>query len=74
MLLLHRYHHADHVTAGIRAALSIANTDPAVAAVETRRAIEHLQPEPVVTPVERVPDLSVYDQLLTIEPRPESGS
>lgn len=73
VLLLHRYHHADHVVAGIRAALSIGNTDPAVVAVETRRAIEHLQPEPVVTPVERVPDLSVYDQLLTIEPRPESG-
>ena len=67
VLLLHRYHHTDHVIAGIRAALSIGNTDPAVVAVETRRAIEHLQPEHVVGPVERVPDLSVYDQLLTIE-------
>jgi hypothetical protein len=67
VLLLHRYHHADHVIAGIRAALSIGNADPAVVAVETRRAIEHLQPEPAVGPVERVPDLSVYDQLLTIE-------
>jgi hypothetical protein len=72
VLLLHRYHHTDHVTAGIRAALSIGNTDPAVVAVETRRAIEHLQPEPVVTPVERVPDLSVYDQLLTIEHHPKA--
>ena len=67
VLLLHRYHHPDHVLAGIRAALSIGNTDPAVVAVETRRAIEHLQPEPAVGPVERVPDLSVYDQLLTIQ-------
>ena len=68
VLLLHRYHHTDHVIAGIRAALSIGNVDPAVVAVETRRAIEHhLQPEPAVGPVERVPDLSVYDQLLTIE-------
>lgn len=66
VLLLHRYHHTDHVIAGIRAALSIGNTDPAVVAVETRRAIEHLQPEPAIGPVERVPDLSVYDQLLTI--------
>jgi hypothetical protein len=67
VLLLHRHHHSDHVIAGIRAALSIGNVDPAVVAVETRRAIEHLQPEPAVGPVERVPDLSVYDQLLTIE-------
>jgi hypothetical protein len=73
VLLLHRYHHTDHVTAGIRAALSIGNTDPAVVAVETRRAIEHhLQPEATVTPVERVPDLSVYDQLLTIEHHPKA--
>jgi len=69
VLLLHRYHHTDHVIAGIRAALSIGNVDPAVIAVETRRAIEHhLQPEPPVGPVERIPDLSVYDQLLTIQP------
>jgi hypothetical protein len=67
VLLLHRHHHTEHVLAGIRAALSIDNTDPAVVAVETRRAIEHLQTEPVVGPVERVPDLSIYDQLLTIE-------
>jgi transposase len=69
VLLLHRHHHADHVITGIRAALSINNIDPAVVAVETRRAIEHHQPqpdEPVV--IERVPDLSVYDQLLTIHP------
>jgi transposase len=68
VLLLHRYHHSDHVIAGIRAALSIGNIDPAVVAVETRRAIEHLQPEPDTAPVERVPDLSLYDQLLTIDP------
>ena len=68
VLLLHRHHHADHVIAGIRAALSIGNVDPAVVAVETRRAIEHhLQPGPAVGPIERVPDLSVYDQLLSIE-------
>ena len=42
VLLLHRFHHADHVIARIRAALSIGNADPAVVAVETRRAIEHL--------------------------------
>jgi len=68
VLLLHRHHHTDHVIAGIRAALSIDNTDPAVVAVETRRAIEHLQPQPATGPIERVPDLSVYDQLLTIQP------
>jgi len=68
VLLLHRHHHSDHVIAAIRAALSIGNVDPAVVAVETRRAIEHhLQPEPAVGPVERVPDLSVYDQLLIID-------
>jgi len=67
VLLLHRYHHSDHVVAGIRAALSIGNVDPAVVAVETRRAIEHLDPAPAVGPVERIPDLSVYDQLLTIQ-------
>ncbi len=71
VLLLHRHHHADHVICGIRAALSIDNVDPAVVAVETRRAIEHVEPEPAVGPVERVPDLSIYDQLLTIEPNPE---
>ena len=73
VLLLHRYHHTDHVIAGIRAALSIGNVDPAVVAVETRRAIEHLQPEPAVGPVERVPDLSVYDQLLTIQPEQKAN-
>ena len=67
VLLLHRHHNTDHVIAGIRAALSIGNTDPAVVAVETRRAIEHLQPEPAGGPVERFPDLSIYDQLLTIQ-------
>ena len=72
VLLLHRHHHGDHVIAGIRAALSIDNVDPAVVAVETRRAIEHLQLEPVTGPVERVHDLSVYDQLLlTVQPQPE---
>ena len=71
VLLLHRHHHPDDVIAGIRAALSIGNVDPAVVAVETRRAIEHLQPEPAAGPVERIPDLSIYDQLLTINPTPE---
>lgn len=71
VLLLHRHHHADHVICGIRAALSIDNVDPAVVAVETRRAIEHLESVAVVGPVEEMPDLSIYDQLLTIEPNPE---
>ena len=30
-----------------------------------------LEPEPMTGPVERVPDLSIYDQLLTIEPTQE---
>ena len=67
VLLLHRYHHPNHVIAGIRAALSIGNVDPAVVAVGIRQAIEHLQPEPAVGLVERMPELSVHDQLLTIE-------
>jgi transposase len=71
VLLLHRHHHTDHVVAGIRAALSIDSVDPGVVAVETRRAIEHLAPEPDAGPVERIPDLSIYDQLLTIEPNPK---
>jgi len=71
VLLLHRHHDNDHVISGIRAALSIDSVDAGVVAVETRRAIEHLEPEPAVGPVERVPDLSIYDQLLTIEPNQE---
>ena len=71
VLLLHRHHDNDHVISGIRAALSIDSVDPGVVAVETRRAIEHLEPEPQTGPVERVPDLSIYDQLLTIEPNQE---
>ena len=71
VLLLHRHHHADHVISGIRAALSIDSVDVAVVAVETRRAIEHLEPDPPTGLVERVPDLSIYDQLLTIEPNQE---
>lgn len=71
VLLLHRHHDNDHVISGIRAALSVDSVDPGVVAVETRRAIEHLEPEPPAGPVERVPDLSVYDQLLTIEPNQE---
>lgn len=71
VLLLHRHHDNDHVISGIRAALSIDSVDAGVVAVETRRAIEHLEPEPPLGPVERVPDLSIYDQLLTIEPNQE---
>ena len=71
VLLLHRHHDNDHVISGIRAALSIDSVDAGVVAVETRRAIEHLEPEPQSGPVERVPDLSIYDQLLTIEPTQE---
>ena len=66
VLLLHRHHNSDHVIAAIRAALTIDSVDPGVVAIECRRAIEHLQPDPPPGPVERVPDLSVYDQLLTI--------
>lgn len=72
VLLLHRHHHNDHVISAIRAALSIDSVDPSVVAVECRRAIEHLEPEPAVGPVERLPDLSIYDQLLTIEPNQEN--
>ena len=71
VLLLHRHHRPDHVLCGIRAALSIGSVDPGVVSVETRRAVEHLEPEPPIGPVERVPDLSIYDQLLTIEPNQE---
>lgn len=71
VLLLHRHHDNDHVISGIRAALSIDSVDAGVVAVETRRAIEHLAPEPPVGPIERAPDLSIYDQLLTIEPNQE---
>ena len=71
VLLLHRHQHSDHVVCGIRAALSIDSVDPGVVAVETRRAIEHVEPEPGADPVERIPDLSIYDQLLTIEPNQE---
>ncbi len=71
VLLLHRHHDPNHVISGIRAALSIDSVDAGVVAVETRRAIEHLEPEPPAGPPERVPDLSIYDQLLTIEPNQE---
>ena len=72
VLLLHRHHRCDDVILGVRAALSIDSTDVAVVAVECRRAIEHAGP---VTPdaIERVPDLSVYDQLLNLE-TPNNGS
>ena len=63
VLLLHRTHPAQHVTAGITAALAIGSLDPAIIAIETRRAIEHQQPEPVA-PTERFPNLADYDQLL----------
>ena len=75
VLLLHRYHTVEHVLVGISAALSIRSTDPAVVAVETRRAIEYEQS--TVHPVEpgsieRFPNLDVYDQLLNRQP--ESGT
>lgn len=70
VLLLHRHHRSDDVIVGIRAALSLGSTDVAVVAVECRRAIEHTQS---ATPelIERVPDLSVYDQLLKPQPTNE---
>ncbi len=74
VLLLHRYHTVEHVLVGIQAALSIASTDPAVVAVETRRAIEHEQSPTTIEPgdIERPPDLDIYDQLLN--PQPDSGT
>ena len=71
VLLLHRHHRSDDVILGIRAALSLGSTDVAVVAVECRRAIEHTT-QPTQDVIERVPDLSVYDQLLTLEPNNES--
>jgi hypothetical protein len=63
VLLLHRTHTAVDVIAGIVAALAVDNIDPAVIAVETRRAVEHQQPAPTA-PAERLPDLTTYDSLL----------
>jgi transposase len=75
VLLLHRYHDVDHVIAGIRAALSIGSIDPAVVAVESRRAIEHELPTDTNESgnIERFPELGVYDQLLQ-QPQPERGT
>lgn len=63
VLLLHRIHTADQVLAGITAALSIDSIDPAIVAIETRRAIEHHLPAPAIV-LERFPNLADYDQLL----------
>jgi transposase len=63
VLLLHRNHTTVDVIAGITAALAVDNIDPAVIAVETRRAVEHQQPVPTA-PAERQPDLTTYDSLL----------
>jgi transposase len=63
VLLLHRSHDHAHVVTGIRAAISIDSIDPAIVAIETRRAIEHQTPQPP-SPVERLPNLADYDQLL----------
>jgi transposase len=71
ILLLHRTHTTDQVMIGITAAIKIGNLDPGVVAVETRRSIEH-QPtssEPIT--IERPPDLTLYDALLTIERNPD---
>jgi len=67
VLLLHRNHPTADVLAGITAALAVDNIDPAVIAVETRRAIEHQQP-PEPAAGERVPDLTTYDSLLGRKP------
>jgi transposase len=64
VLLLHRTVAADHVIAGINAALSVASVDPDVVAVEARRAIEHHTTQPASSPVQRPPSLADYDQLL----------
>ena len=40
VLLLHRTHNTDEITAGIRAGLAIGSIDPAVIAIEARRSIE----------------------------------
>ena len=69
VLLLHRQHTASDVIAGITAALAVGSVDPAVIAVETRRAIEHQQPVTDPLPVERPPDLTAYDSLLGRNPQ-----
>jgi transposase len=73
VLLLHRYHTVEHVLVGIRAALSIGSIDPAVVAVETRRAIEHEQPALPIDAgnIERLPALDPYDRLLGARPESE---
>jgi hypothetical protein len=68
VLLLHRHHPTADVLAGILAALAVGSVDPAVIAVETRRAIEHQQPVPA-TLSERLPDLTTYDALLKRNPQ-----
>lgn len=68
VLLLHRYHPASDVLAGITAALNIDSVDVAVITVETRRAIEHQQPATAAV-AERPPDLTTYDQLLKRNPK-----
>jgi hypothetical protein len=64
VLLLHRSLKADHVLTGIRAALTVGSTDPAVVTIEARRAIEHHPTPAGPVPTERAPKLDDYDQLL----------
>jgi transposase len=69
ILLLHRTHTTDEITAGIRAALAIDSIDPAVIAIEARRSIEHSEPTPVGG-MDRPPSLADYDNLLNRKNQP----
>ncbi len=71
VLLLHRTHTTDQVMLGINAAIKIGNIDPSVVAVETRRSIERQPTAVEPATVERPPDLTIYDALLTTERNPE---
>ena len=69
VLLLHRTHTTDEITAGIRAGLAIGSIDPAVIAIEARRSIEHTEPEPLPL-MQRPPTLDGYDNLLNRKHQP----
>lgn len=71
VLLLHRHHPHGQVLVGLAAALAAGSTDPAVVAVEVRRAAENPAPAPTdlgrdVPGAHRpLPTLGAYDTLLT---------
>ncbi|MGQ0467373.1 MAG: IS21 family transposase [Sporichthyaceae bacterium] len=73
VLLLHRHTPAEHVLAGIVAALGVGSTDPEVVAVEARKAARPADAGVIVDLAQRrlpadirpAPDLNPYDDLLT---------